>query len=302
MRINRGVRQVIFFILSAVLLPASLAGQVSPNSDVRITALGPIRDLARNVNLQTVGNGGFFNNYIFTPTYADEGVCIGFTNNGGTSSGNFLISFFGSTDQSVRGYQGNTGAWAPLGPTANNFGPPLSGGFFPQVSLFPSSTSNSFVKVAGQAQVAVVLTSTGTVQGTTATITMVESQNGLGCGNTTTGPVYCPIAGITGTTANGTNSAVQVGAAGKTIYVCNFTLVSNAGGQVTLAVSTDSTCADPGKVVFNTTTNTSGTNATEYTGLPLIGQIPGLVQVGRTLCITNETTSDIAWNFSIAIF
>ena len=302
MRINRGVRQVIFFILSAVLLPASLAGQVSPNSDVKITALGPIRDLARNVNLQTVGTGGFFNNYIFTPTFADEGVCIGFTNNGGTNSGNFSVSFFGSTDQSVKGYQGNTGAWASLGPSSNNLAPALSGGFYPQVSLFPSSTANAFVKVAGQAQVAVVLTSTGSVAGSTATITMVESQNGLGCGNTTTGPVYCPITGIGGTTANGTNSAVQVGTAGKTIYVCNFTLVSNAGGQVTLTFSTDSTCATTGTTVFNTTTNTSGTNATEYTGLPLLGQIIGGAQIGRTLCITNETTANIAWNFSIAIF
>src|SRR5271169_5269799 len=97
-----------------------LCGLAAAQVDIPIGAVGPIKDIARNVTWAGSGVSAINNNYIFTPSYTFETACIFVTNND-ASPHQPVVQSFGTGDQNVTKYQGNTGAWAILGPNTTFF-------------------------------------------------------------------------------------------------------------------------------------------------------------------------------------
>lgn len=286
---------MLFAVLSAILLPAVPAiAQI----DIPITSIGPNRDIARNVTWAGSGTAAVNNSYLFTPTWTNEGACVFITNNDTVNIHAFNLTLLGTGDQSVRSYQGNTAKWALLGPVANL---PTGGG---GTTLLPTQTKNYFVQVSGQSSVAIVIANaSGT---STVTVTMVESQNGVGCGNTTAGPIYCPIT-ISATVASGVTLSLLNSQPTQSIYVCNavFTSASAAGGADTISVlaGTGVTCGTSTVTTFSISVPAGvAINFNAY-GNPLIGRFTASVDnIGSAICIFNNAGTPIAVDLTVAQF
>jgi hypothetical protein len=284
-------------LLTLALLSASAFAQ---NIDIPINTIGPIRDIARNVAWAGNGQGNLNNNYLFTPSYTNEGLCLSVQNNNPTSSHVFTLQAFGTTSQTVRSFAGNSTPWSLLGPLSN-----LTGGTA-TVSISANSSKNYFVQASGQAQVALIFTNGGSATGSpdTVTVTMVESQNGQQCGNLTTGPVYCPLA-FNVPVAASTASPVLVGVPNQGIYVCNVTISAStalATGNVTLEFGS-STCTAPTTFFTVLTGATSPLFMAVDSGNPLTGRFLGSTDfAGSTLCVANNQTTPIEVDLSVAQF
>jgi hypothetical protein len=276
-----------------VLLCASAFAQV----DIPINTIGPIRDLARNWLWTGSGTGTLNNNYIFTPTYTNEGVCIGLANNDTVNGHSFTIFVYGTTDQTVHSYQSNQGAWALLGPVSNL---PTGGG---SVGLLVSQTKNVFVASNGMASMAVVITGGGSTG--TGTITIVESPNGTACGNATSGPVYCPLTLSVAVTGSGV-TPVLANSAGQATYVCGITVTASgalAAGNIQFEYGTGATCTTP-FVYYQLLTATTSPVFMSMDGSPLISRFraDGADSVNKYLCIANNQTTAIEVALNLAQF
>lgn len=295
MHSRRRLRQFLIAVVSSLLMPAGIAAQV--NSDVQITALGPIRDVVRNAVWAT-GSGNIGNNYIFTPTWTSEGVCLNISNTSSSTVG-YGLQFFGTSDQSVKAYQGNQGKWTLLGPTA---GIPLNGNAL--LGLAAGASLNYYAQVSGQARVAIVLT-IGSGDAGTGTITMVEEQGGGGCGNITAGPVACPISAHI-ELAPAQTIQILAPVTGQAPYLCNLSFGSDQApdaerNTIVVQNGTGATCSGGGGgLPYVNWQMALGPNAGETTfaeaifafvGAPLVGRYTatGFDLAGTGMCITNNS-------------
>ncbi len=141
-----------------------LCGLASAQVDIRINNIGPYIDLTRSALWATTGPGGTDNNYIFTPSSPDQGMCLYVANNDSVQHG-FRAQVYTTGDQTVNSYAGNTAQWKLVSVGGSNV-------FYSA----PTTTSASFYKTSGAARVTVVLSST-TVSGT-ANIFIVQNSSG----------------------------------------------------------------------------------------------------------------------------
>jgi hypothetical protein len=284
-------------LLILALLSASAFAQV----DIHINTIGPIRTIAQNVNWIGTGIGSLTNNYIFTPSYTNEGVCLYVDNN--DSNEHFVtLQLFGTGDQTVTKYQGNTVNWALLGPTSNFF--TGSGTTF----ILANTVKGFFIQASGNASVAIVFSSVGGTAGTnpTVNVNMVESQAGTSCTNATTGPVYCPQTVTTSVTSGSTVQLGPAGSTGEAVYVCNLTISASgalAAGNITLEYGTGATCTTPTVASVFLTATTTPVFLT-MVGAPLQGRFNALGSdfAGLSLCVVNNQTTTIQATATIAQF
>jgi hypothetical protein len=294
-------RRILISLFSLLLMPASLAAQ----SDIQITAIGPIRDVARNATWGQSGAGGIDNNFIFSPTYTNEGVCMTIASGPNTGSGAYTINFFGTSDQTVKTYAGNTAAWSVIGPVS---------GVPPGVDelSIQNLATNLFVQVSGMARVAIVIR--GGHNGPV-TVTMVESQgNGTGCGNVQTAAIYCPYSGTATVNASSTLQIVP-NFAGLRIYFCNFQVSEDTdptSGQANIledANQGSNNCSNAPQTVYTFQIGPAEPESTftpvlyVAVGQPLVGGFTDLADlVGDEACIQNTTTTAFTANWTYAQF
>jgi hypothetical protein len=317
MRSNYGsdLRQRLIIILLACFSAPLMLGQGgAPNPDLRITAVGPIRDLARNVFWNASGSQGIDNNFIFTPTYATEGVCFSFTNNDTVHSYSAMFNVYSNQDQTAIGYAANPGAWLPVGPTLG-FPGPMSGVPSGQVAILAAGqTKNYFVQVAGASRVAVVISNTATANNGTATLVIVESPNASGCGNLTALPVTCPYSETT-TLAAGNTEQLTFASPGQAVYVCDLSVSSQGGASglnnalVLSSATSVANCISLSSINrFVLASPTGGLTLAHFAGSPLIGRFNGIFDsegidfAGYLLCATNNTSVSLVLNLSYAQF
>lgn len=292
MRYDRLKRFLGLILLAAFCLP--VAAQI----DIPITVIGPIRDLARNVTWTGSGTSAIGNNYLFTPTFTNEGVCVYLSNQDPVNAHSFTMQFFGTGDQTVRSYQGNTAAWALLGPTSG-----LTAGAG-SITVNAASVKNFFTQVAGQSGVAVVIRYGGSPSTALVTATIVESSSAVNCGNTTTGPIYCPIV-ITQSIAGSTNGTIFAGSPGQMNYVCNATFsfgTAPAAGNVEIGYGVGN-CTSPA-VAMELATGTSTPWIIPLVGQPLIPRLNGVGGdfTGEYLCVMNNQATATIVTLNISQF
>jgi hypothetical protein len=287
--------------LALAMLPA-VAQQAL--RDVHISAIGPRRDLARNASWAGSGAGTLYNNYIFTPAFTNEGICLYITSNDPSATQGFEFAVFGTGDQNVNSFAGNQGAWQNLGPFTG-----ISALASAQNVIQPLSTQAFFYQVSGQAQVVVSLYQSGNSGTTTGTLTMVEGQNSTGCGNITTAPIACPFT-TQGQVTTGVPTAIIAASTVPTqaVYICNLTLTSSSavGGADTVEILAGSgaLCATNQRVIFQINPGSGTFLNFTANGQPLIGRFTanGNDLVGNNLCVFQNVGTSVAYSVSFAQF
>lgn len=276
----------IFLLLCASVAVAQI--------DIPITAIGPYRDLARNVTWANVGQGSINNNYVLTPAFSNEGFCVYLQNND-TSSHSVNVAYFGTGDQTVTQYTGNTSKWVPAGPSGT-------------VVTAASSTSIQFVRVQGVAKF-VVSISTGTAAGTV-TATVAESLNGTACGGILASGQLCPITSSnTPITSTGTSVITLLNnIPGQRVYVCgviiNAAVAYTAPGTIKIQWGSSGTCTSPGNDVFDLVTGTTFPQVWSWggAGALIVSPVNNAADfINQNLCVTNSTgqTLTINWVFNV---
>jgi hypothetical protein len=268
------------FLSSLVILFVSVAAFTQV--DIPINTIGANRTIARNWTWAGSGVGALNNNFIFTPSFTNEGICLSVTNND-TSTHAFTVLFYGTGDQTVKTFVANAGKWALLGPTsATDITPSQAAG----------TTVAYYVLAQGAANVAIVFSgASGTGTGT---LNMVESQNGAnqGCGNIPVGPVYCPLFSLAGLTGSTTTADLITPTVGMAPYICNFTLsfqAAPAAGFINILEGTGALCVTNQFTVFTVEVGPTTPLVTTYSGIPLIPRYSsaGFDMVGKGICIQN---------------
>jgi hypothetical protein len=284
-----------FFLFLGLFI--TLVNLASAQIDIQVGGIGPVRDVVRNVTWANSGIGAFNNSYIFTPAFPNETACLYVSNNDSSSHALSLI-WYVTGDQNVNTYQGNTGKWVPA---ANNVFQP---------SIAASVTKGFFASLQNASRVAIVASngsSTGTV-----TLTLVESQLSVGCGNNVTnGQVVCPIM-ATVSIATGTTQQIATAQPGNQIatYICGGYVSTNtafaATGSIQFTYGTGTTC---GTGTGNLYTIATGTGTPMYLLFP---QLPGgfLTRylngapdlATQNICLTNSTGQTLQIGYTFVAF
>jgi hypothetical protein len=286
-----------------LLCLALLTGLAAAQVDIPITQIGPYKILARNATWAGSGVGALNNNYIFTPTYANEGVCVYASNNDAGSTHSFSIQLFGNGDPANRTLLNNQNSWVPLGPSSTTVVLPIL-----QTAGAVNSTQSYFFQANGATNIAVAIAGgSGT---STGTFTMVESPTTtpVGCGNTVTGPVFCPLTlQPPQTIASGITDEILTPIATKGVYLCTLTLsfaTAPAAGSVTISVGPGAACSPGGAVLFNMQTGPTTPLVNTFSGQPLLGRFgnAGADFLGNALCITNNNATTVVVDATVAQF
>lgn len=276
-----------------LLCLALLTGFAAAQIDINVSTVGQIRNLVTNALWATSGtsNGtpGINNNFIFTPTFTNEGACFQLVNSDPTNTQSAIVNFFGTSNQNTIAFQGNRSQWAQLGPGA---GLPISSG---GINLPPNTTRQFFVQINGQARVVIALTPQAGTATATATLNVVETQNSGGCGNVSTNPISCPFVATQSTVASGaTVTLIPAGTPTQGTYICNLVVTSSTAATASntgfVIGYQASTCTAPA-TIFSVATPASPVNI-NLSGTPLISRFANGTadQVGDLICVTNNSS------------
>jgi hypothetical protein len=277
--------------------------------DILNTQTGPIRTLARNVNWNASGSGGLQNNFIFTPLFTNESVCLQIKNTDPTNAETAQFAVYGAEDQQVTSYASQSAYWSLLGPVA---GVPQGA-----LTVAAASSRNFFIQIAGQARVAIVFAVVSNTTSNNATLLAIESQQSNGCGNIQTVPTACPYSRAATVASGATSQIVTVSGSGQSAgqagYICNLFVASTVAA--TPALNGIVLEAGPG-----TGCPTSPITLAEYAvsanpvllnlrGEPLVGRFGGSGSGGQpadlandNICVVNNSGVSVEVSYTYNIF
>jgi hypothetical protein len=290
-----------FGVRALVLTLLALSATAFSQIDIPITQIGPRRTITTNAVWNASGTGGLENNFIFTPAYTNETACVYVTNTD-TASHELVLMSYATGNTAVTAYENNTQNWQLLGPT---FTSQVNAVGFQNV--LAGQTVALFSQVQNAARIALVF-SAGTGSTATATVTLVESQNGYGCGNVPVGPVYCPIF-LSQQILSAHTSTVLPAASGEAPYVCSFSFsmgtADSAAALVEIELGTGTNCATLFGIPWQV-----DEGPTSPLFISALGPSSGLVtrysvagdSVGQGLCVVNNTSNTIYINLTMAQF
>jgi hypothetical protein len=215
-------------LLALTCLPFQLSAQV----DVPVNSIGPIFDVARNVNWNGSGPGNVNNNYIFTPTQTDQGTCFYLYNNNPTTVASFTIAVYQTGDAAVATFQNNTAKWVNI--------------YSQSAKIAAASSQNYFVRASGAARMALVISGGGIAN--TATITAVQTSQSCGMATAFVPTPCASPATAHQTIATGTTALLVTGVANKKIYICAYSAELAGAGSLVFSADdfiegTGGTCA-----------------------------------------------------------
>jgi len=260
-------------ILSLALI--GFASYAVAQIDIPIGQVGPYITLARNVTWTGSGITGLNNNYIFTPTTPDQGVCFYFENTDTVAhTFSFAIAESGNPAQTL--FAGNTLLWVYLVQTS--------------ATVQPNSDYPYFIKASGAARLALQVTN-GTSTGAANVYAVFTNQN---CGRQTQTPLYCPF-DTSLIVATGTSGTLVTGAPSAGVHICSY-MVTIGGATVTSATNTLTTATSCGTPLGTVTQWRNGAVPAVFaqagSGQDLFPQsAAGSGVMGRSLCYTDGGTT-----------
>lgn len=159
-----------------LILAMLLATSPGRAADIVLTVKGPYLTVGTGLNWNSTGANGTDNNYLFTPSTPDTGVCLFIVNND-TSAHGVTPLVFQSGDPRVNTYTGQSGRYVAV----NVQGYPTGG---TPINVAANTALGFFAKINAAARVSVNLTTTGA--GGTADIYITETTSGS-CGGVQSG-------------------------------------------------------------------------------------------------------------------
>jgi hypothetical protein len=255
-------------------------------ADIRIPGGATYQVIGRGITWAGTGVGAVNNNYILDVISPSSGMCVNVQNND-TLAHTYTLNAFETSDLQLVTYTGVTGRWNPI---------PVSPGVNGNTAA--SSTDQFFVNTSGAAHVVIAIA--GGAGASTADITIAQTANFCGAGQTTNG---CNLSkGVQIATAT-TAVIVPTPPAGQFIHVCAY----NLSGQVTttavinIANGTGGACAALGTTLW--LINAATGNSSNMLAVTAPSQLFQTTVATQPLCANNAGTgANQALSVSYAIF
>lgn len=170
-------------------------------------------DLGRGLSWGASGPNGIQNNFVFSPLTPDQGVCLYLHNYNPVSTHTITLAIWETGDQQVANYLQFVSSYVPIsinqGVTDNTI----------QLFVAPSSTTNYFFKSSGAAQIAILVTNTGSLPGSPDVVDFLAVQTNQNCGQNSRVPIYCNQI---------VNTPVPFGSSGGNILAISNTLLTGS--------------------------------------------------------------------------
>lgn len=206
------MRILCVFVLSAA---AALA-----QTDINVSDRGPYRDLVRGAAFGSSGIGGANNNWIFTPSTPDAGVCLYLRNNNPSNAHAVAVAAYQTADRRITNYIGASSGW--IAATL----------LLPPVTIPSLTTVSTFVQATAAARIVISISGTSTQAGNPDTLDAFTAETTKGgCGSVYGGaaPSIAYLPTLCGTTPFGVN--MQVAGTGLSsltnVNTCVFGLYCN---------------------------------------------------------------------------
>ncbi len=301
----RTVRSIVFYVVSCLLLPPGILAQ----TDIPVSQIGPYITIGRGLAWGVGGVGGINNGFVFTPPSADTGICVGVYNNNPSNAHTFVMTAYVTPDPAAVGAVIAPSHWQ------------LTSGAL-STSTPAASMTTYFVKTPGAAKIEIVFSDSAALAGTPDTADVIVAHSQTGCGSLT-GNASLQTAGLaSGSMATsplngrsgiwcGQNQTIKIataatgtinGGVGLAIHVCSYSVtgpVTGASSDIVFASGTVGTCAAPGGILWELTTDI---NVPNYALSDAQGEIFETA-LGQPLCITNVALgSTVTVSLSFTVF